>query len=688
MRQQTFRPTEHFDRLSLEGRKLPPPSLGSPTFVWHIGIWRKSDLPPPSGNLADGPNVDGFINRNRAFLAEISEFISGLQARGQIGYKKHDGAGPISPTPIILEGMESGGAGGEVRQFETFLEQSHTFTIWWRDADGPVGAHTPLAVTDPDIDKALRVVVQTQVYADYVSVSIYIDGAKRHSGKQIHTIDEGTLGSRREKFAKQLDLIRRTAHEEVLSGRVDDPSSSQATAEIRNNEDLRAAISYLFDGIWDEFQDDFEFELAKVGKEDFKHGVVFINHRGLLMSMRGLDTPADDKRDETIKQLVDMNNIVRFRPDHDGEQPPWVPSSRGSSATIGPVDKFDGDVNEPEVVLKSMWPALCHMESQADAVDWVGCGILENRAIFASTLGAKPIDLSALDAKVAGGTKSAAVTKFIVLSKGEPHRKQIGRFVERILSLETMRIFALKNLGSIQNAYFFIESITKQLDDVQKRWSRDRDDLERADGAWKDFAASSGGSNTEIKTMSEGNADYLRTKREEYFNKLSDLNARVETQLIHIGADLERMGPGGSGHLAHNIARAEFLIDRLYRMVETLEIGNLNGWINYRQFSQRSLGPTFDMITATGLRLSAAHERLKALTDIVQVSALIVQSAATRQNTSKLEEIGAVFIKMHRLSIWIAKSVWISWIVIIFITLLSVPRLLDFVWRVIQWIVG
>ena len=170
-------------------------------------------------------------------------------------------------------------------------------------------------------------------------------------------------GSRREKFAKQLDLIRRTAHEEVLSGRVDDPSSSQATAEIRNNEDLRAAISYLFDGIWDEFQDDFEFELAKVGKEDFKHGVVFINHRGLLMSMRGLDTPADDKRDETIKQLVDMNNIVRFRPDHDGEQPPWVPSSRRFKRDYwGPVDKFDGDVNEPEVVLKSMWPALCHME--------------------------------------------------------------------------------------------------------------------------------------------------------------------------------------------------------------------------------------------------------------------------------------------------------------------------------------
>lgn len=39
--------------------------------------------------------------------------------------------------------------------------------------------------------------------------------------------------------------------------------------------------------------------------------------------------------------------------------------------------------------------------------------------------------------------------------------------------------------------------------------------------------------------------------------------------------------------------------------------------------------------------LMATHSRLKNLTDIVQVSSLIVQSAATRRNTSLLTLIGS-----------------------------------------------
>ena len=48
------------------------------------------------------------------------------------------------------------------------------------------------------------------------------------------------------------------------------------------------------------------------------------------------------------------------------------------------------------------------------------------------------------------------------------------------------------------------------------------------------------------------------------------------------------------------------------------------------------------MIKNTGQRLVAAQDRLKALTDVVQVSALIVQSDATRRNTDTLREIAAI----------------------------------------------
>jgi hypothetical protein len=108
------------------------------------------------------------------------------------------------------------------------------------------------------------------------------------------------------------------------------------------------------------------------------------------------------------------------------------------------------------------------------------------------------------------------------------------------------------------------------------------------------------------------------------------------------------MGPGGSGHLAYSIDEATYYIGEFDRMVPTLEIGNVAGWINYAQFADRGMRPTFNMIKNTGQRLVAAQDRLKALTDVVQVSALIVQSDATRRNTDTLREIASNLHVLNR----------------------------------------
>lgn len=677
----TFRATEHFDRLHLEGRKRPPPSIGSPTFVWHIGIWRKNDLhieasgPKSDGNARVGssgtrPYIDGRVERNKKFLAEISEFIEALQSKGSSGLEQAERRSTIEPSDIILEDVSGGGATGEYFRFQSYQPHSHTFVMWWRDKPSSIadhgklnhvasvnrdgdcmtpGSHRPILDGDPDGDAALRVVVQTQVYVDYASISIYIDGAKRRSGKQIHAINEGRLGNRREQFAQGLDSIRKRAFDETTSGRVDKPSSQSVKASIEADADIKDATSYLFDGIWEEFQNDFGFQLASKGHEKFENGVVFVNHRGLLMSVGGLNTEADAVRELSISRLQELNQIHEVRAHHDGAQHPWVPSSRGASATIGPPARFDGTVNEPAAVLKSMWPMLAHMEKQAGSVDWVGCGILENKALFASSLGARPTDNAALDPYVNRGTRFPATTRFVVFSKGEPHRKQIGRFVDRILSLETMRVLALKHIGSIQNAHQYIEKVTHHLDDVRRNWSSERARLEESHPQ----TAGDDGIAIDVHKLGSRRARELLRRREAYYGRLSDLNSRVETQLILIGAELERMGPGGSGHLENSIARSRFLIARFRKLLETLEIENVDGWINYRQFAQRSLGPTFDTIEATGNRLAAAQDRLKSLTDVVQVSALIVQSEATRKNTDQLREISRGFASLF----WVQFSV-------------------------------
>jgi hypothetical protein len=106
------------------------------------------------------------------------------------------------------------------------------------------------------------------------------------------------------------------------------------------------------------------------------------------------------------------------------------------------------------------------------------------------------------------------------------------------------------------------------------------------------------------------------------------------------------------------------------------------------------------MIRTTGRRLAAANERLKSLTDVVQVSALIVQSAATRRNTEALASIAAY---INELKVWEGKvervlnnQAWISswarsglvWTIVVCFLLISNFQNFQAIHALIKWSVG
>src|SRR5262249_52948496 len=93
-----------------------------------------------------------------------------------------------------------------------------------------------------------------------------------------------------------------------------------------------------------------------------------------------------------------------------------------------------------------------------------------------------------------------------------------------------------------------------------------------------------------------------------YYELLSLLNESIERRLIDITADMESMGPRGSGHVLQDIQYASYFINEFNRMVGTLEVGNMHGWINYRQFADRGMRPTFNIIQNAGERLKGAQE--------------------------------------------------------------------------------
>jgi hypothetical protein len=678
-----WRPTRHYARLLTEGRNRPAPSIGSPTLIWHVAIWR-TRIEGGGGytETATKKNVEKYIKHNSDFFGEISSFLGRLQDRGLV----------LSRTPrdLTLEKIPIPASANDdsepFERFETYLPQSMNFELWWLDGANENKPNERLAETSKkeEIDGATRVLVQFQSFQDHVTCTFYMDVAQKFDGNQILDADElASCGVRKKKFGEILHTIRKASLGQIQSGAINAPervasNNSAIPSELQVNPDeLRDAVEYVYEDIWKEFQGAFGFELSSLGHEKLKLGVVFVNLRGLLLSHRGLTTPADEERREQIVQLRKLNSIAHWGNDASVSQDrPWKPSERTAGDTLGPVDLFDEKSSESEVVLRSFGPFLHAMSRGVPDKDWVGCGILDWRGIFVSPLGSRAeVSVDAKGVPLSKKTTEHWSERFLVLSKGEPNKEQMGRMIERITALETKRTFALRNLGLIQNCYHYLGVLTFELDNVLKFWNERRQFLKnRLDikpsgyPLERDLQALENYVDTKIAAIAQDNSDNdvpnaSEEKKEQlYYELLSMLNESIEKRLIEITADMEGMGPRGSGHVWQDIQHATYFIEEFNRMVETLEIGNLHGWINYKQFADRGMRPTFNIIQKAGDRLQGAQERIKVLTDVIQVSGLIVQSDATRRNTAVLRSIANDFRRANRLR-FVKYGALVTWVI-------------------------
>jgi uncharacterized membrane-anchored protein len=87
----------------------------------------------------------------------------------------------------------------------------------------------------------------------------------------------------------------------------------------------------------------------------------------------------------------------------------------------------------------------------------------------------------------------------------------------------------------------------------------------------------------------------------------------------------------------------------------TLHVTNIPTWVSYEQFVQRGLAPAFDYMASVGQRLRAVRERLLSVTEMIETSALVGQSAATRHNTAVLRQTTTLAIVL--LTLYLARNV-------------------------------
>ena len=105
-----------------------------------------------------------------------------------------------------------------------------------------------------------------------------------------------------------------------------------------------------------------------------------------------------------------------------------------------------------------------------------------------------------------------------------------------------------------------------------------------------------------------------------------------------MSAKLDQVGAGAIGGPHFRINRSRYYIKEFTSLLETLEVGSVQTWISYEQFVKRGLGPAFEYILEVGARLATLRARLLTVTEMIETSALVAQSAATRHNTAVLRK--------------------------------------------------
>src|SRR5581483_11524940 len=422
--------------------------------------------------------------------------------------------------------------------------------------------------------------VHAAAHRDYVTLSFYLDASEAWS-TQTQTARTPTPGTRRERILSAVTRIRAICEPRMTGDAhgaraIDREILPEHGISETENRDLRAASQLLYADVWNEF-------CVAMGLDTFTPAGtarVFANFRGVVMATDGLP--------ETIEQR-------RF-PGSSGPEP--FPRFKGNGGLDATGTRSSDEPNEANAVVKAFWPFIRRTIGDADRREFVACGVMNWRALYVTALNCPPTFAGSANARsphtIPDATQEAAAAgtveepiRYLLLTKGEPHWRQIGRIVERINSMGTMRLIALRDYGIIRDASTQIQLRGQELDTVMRKWSTKRSDIRTS------FALS-------VPNETEDERRRRRDKEDEALQELAD---EVEVDLIYLSAALDRIGEKALHGIHFRVNRSRYYVAEFNSLLASLKIGNIDTWVSYDQFVTRGLKPAFDFIDGVGDRL-------------------------------------------------------------------------------------
>ena len=638
--------SRRYNEIMRVGHNSPPPVFGAPTLIWHIALWPERESDP----LADGLRPADFETRRGDFAGIVQNVLDTLARKARNPAVPEDLWERMKLEEVGSLEDEDEAAGAAVPRLYKIIEpESVSFTVWW-NRTAASGEGVP--------EEALRVHVQSEILMDHATISIFIDAGKPWNKQQIYAAAEAGEGLRGEIFG-HAECVREICERDGRRGAEHDLTPEVGISDEDRKKLLKAA-EYLYDSIWEEFKSAFELDFDTLLRNGDVRASIFGSFRGLVLSADGYGTEELAGKERLAARIASAN--------------------RGRNA----FDYFKSAENEPNYILKAYWPFIRRTTRWADFKEFIACGVLDWRALYVTSLGArKPVkgadDGSIADAVFAADESASrnaeiggeaflpetvrrprrhAPLRYLLITKGEPNRRQVGRMVERVNSLETMRLFALKDWAAIRNTSDHVRGLGQDLNTVLTSWMDKRTEIGRnfrhleqkekqaeaieqriENSQKKRFSFGKFVTNRSRRRLLLKKKNEIQVEKDKQIDLLQVENNSAELSLIGISADLDHLSKRATGGISYCITRSELHFKKYYAMIDHLDFGNIPTWVSYNSFAERNLRPYSEFISGVGERLRALRQRLQAVTGSVQTAALVNQTSATRSNTAALREI-------------------------------------------------
>jgi hypothetical protein len=566
-----FQNIDGYEQLLTGAHRKPAPIARPPLLVWHLGFW--SD----SASTKDNERAKNLAAKNRKERKKIvDQYLQRL-------YKKlYTDPEKGSATTGVSEFGITNATPDYAPLFQCALNSSGDFKDL--DPTGKRSGKDSQVVTYRFFWWGLLVQFRFEFHTEYLTLSAYIDMSTHLDLAQFEKSPAPvySLYSELKKLEINITDDRPT---------IEDPE--------RHNSGIRKKYETineaLYFAIWEEL---YKTVLHTDDKEIKALGRVFADFRCLMLSKQ-----ADDKY-----ATVQGNRWTNF------QQPFW--RRRGGASPQ------DNDI--PHNTEKywqqrraEFWPLLTVNIRDVDFAlyEFTVSQMLKGRAMYVTALGPQP------PTEIDGRRFPLCYFVYTYTLNGW----QIGRLVDRINSLGTVRLAALIQLEQLREAAL-------KLSDCERNIK----------SAFVSAHQIKARSKTRKSAQNSNHADNEQTlsheKQEEVEHEITTLQGHLKDVEETIG-DINGMF---GGDVEYRIERSRYYVRQFLRGLGALRIRRLEGFQPYNVFVARRLGAAFDSIDLLGLRYQRVRGDIAALFQLYLAHETRAVEIATRDQNLEIERIQSI----------------------------------------------